>query len=79
MSVSKRPARLAEAVAVHLHTDGHKVSVVNPARIHAYGKSMLRRNKTDKLDAELMHNSVWRRSRSPGHRRLPPSASYVRW
>jgi transposase len=43
-----------EAVAVHLHTDGHKVSVVNPARIHAYGKSLLRRNKTDKLDADLI-------------------------
>jgi transposase len=43
-----------EAVATYLHEAGHKVSVVNPARIHAYGKSMLRRNKTDKLDAELI-------------------------
>lgn len=43
-----------EAVAEYLHGLGHKVSVVNPARIHAYGKSLLRRNKTDKLDAELI-------------------------
>lgn len=43
-----------EAVAEYLHKAGHKVSVVNPARIHAYGKSLLRRNKTDKLDAELI-------------------------
>jgi transposase len=43
-----------EAVALYLHEAGYKVSVVNPARIHAFGKSLLRRNKTDKLDAELI-------------------------
>lgn len=43
-----------EAVAEYLHEAGYKVSVVNPARIHAYGKSLLRRNKTDKLDADLI-------------------------
>lgn len=46
--------RLWEAVAEYLHAAGHVVSVVNPARIHAYGKSLLRRNKTDKLDADLI-------------------------
>jgi transposase len=43
-----------EALATFLHTAGYTVSVVNPARISAYGQSQLRRNKTDKLDAELI-------------------------
>jgi transposase len=43
-----------EAIATYLHEAGHKVSVVNPARIHAYGKSLMRRNKTDQLDADLI-------------------------
>jgi transposase len=43
-----------EAVAWYLHEAGHKVSVVNPARIYAHSKSLLRRNKTDQLDAELI-------------------------
>lgn len=37
-----------------LHKEGHLVSVVNPARIKAYGESDLRRNKTDKADAKLI-------------------------
>lgn len=41
-------------VAEELYESGHKVSVVNPARISAYSKSQLRRNKTDKLDAEVI-------------------------
>lgn len=45
---------LWEAVAEYLYEAHYKVSVVNPARIHAYGKSQLRRNKTDKLDADLI-------------------------
>jgi transposase len=43
-----------EAVALSLHEAGYKVSVVNPARIYAHGKSLLRRNKTDQLDAALI-------------------------
>lgn len=43
-----------EAIAVYLHEAGYKVSVVNPARIHAHSKSLMRRNKTDQLDAELI-------------------------
>ena len=43
-----------EAIALYLHEAKYKVSVVNPARISAYSKSLLRRNKTDKLDAELI-------------------------
>ncbi len=35
-------------------TGGVRVSIVNPARIKAYGDSELARNKTDKLDAGLI-------------------------
>jgi transposase len=43
-----------EALAEHLVQTGHRVSVVNPARIAYYGRSELRRNKTDKEDADLI-------------------------
>lgn len=43
-----------DEVALFLHEAGHTVSVVNPARIKAYGASQLRRNKTDQLDAALI-------------------------
>ena len=43
-----------EALAEFLHQKGYAVSVVNPARIHAYADSQLRRNKTDKLDATVI-------------------------
>lgn len=46
--------RYWEELAFYLHEQGHKVSVVNPARIHHYAKSQLARNKTDKLDAEII-------------------------
>jgi transposase len=44
----------ANALAEYLHTAGHRVSVVNPAVIQAYGRSRLTRNKTDALDADLI-------------------------
>lgn len=43
-----------EALADFLFQQGYWISVVNPARIKAYGNSKLRRNKTDKADAELI-------------------------
>ncbi len=43
-----------ERVAECLHQQGYPVSVVNPARIKAFGQSQLRRNKTDKADALLI-------------------------
>ncbi len=43
-----------DGVACFLHEAGHTVSVVNPARISAYAKSQLQRNKTDQLDAALI-------------------------
>jgi len=41
-------------LADFLHAQGVRVSIVNPARIKAYGDSELARNKTDKLDAGLI-------------------------
>ena len=55
-----------ERIAVCLHTAGFAVSVVNAAQIKYFAKSMLRRGKTDKMDAELiarygaaMHPARW--------------------
>lgn len=44
----------ADAVALALHEAGHKVSLVNPALIRAFGQSQLKRTKTDKADAQLI-------------------------
>ena len=44
----------SEALAVHLYQAGHTVSLVNPARIKAFGQSELQRNKTDRADATLI-------------------------
>ncbi len=41
-------------LADFLHAQDVRVSIVNPARIKAYGESELARNKTDKLDAGLI-------------------------
>lgn len=44
----------ADAIAATLHQAGHKVSLVNPARIRAFAQSQLLRTKTDKADAQLI-------------------------
>jgi transposase len=46
--------RYGEALATFLYQSGYTVSIVNPARIHAYAKSKLQRNKTDRTDAKLI-------------------------
>jgi transposase len=46
--------RYWEALAEYLFDQGYQVSVVNPARIRDYARSKLVRNKTDKLDADLI-------------------------
>lgn len=46
--------RYGEDLALFLHEHGIAVSVVNPARIKAYGQSQLQRSKTDRLDAALI-------------------------
>lgn len=43
-----------DGIAAYLFERGYAVSVVNPARIKAYGESKLRRFKNDKGDAELI-------------------------
>lgn len=46
--------KLWESLAEFLYDKGFHVSVVNPVRVKGYGKSELRRSKTDVLDAELI-------------------------
>lgn len=43
-----------DALARYLYEAGHQVSVVNPARIKAYGQSQLQRTKNDQADADLI-------------------------
>jgi transposase len=44
----------SEELALYLHQQGHRVSVINPARIKAFGQSELLRNKDDRPDAGLI-------------------------
>jgi len=46
--------RYGQALAEYLYAHHYPVSVVNPSRIHHYGRSKLRRSKTDKSDAQLI-------------------------
>lgn len=64
--------RYGDDLALFLHEAGYQVSVVNPARIHAYGASQLRRNKTDKQDAKLIAHFCWTQSPALW---TPPSAA----
>lgn len=43
-----------DVLAQYLHDAGHVVSVVNPARIKAYSRSQLKRNKNDREDSKLI-------------------------
>lgn len=43
-----------EALALHFHQEGFPVSVVNPAQVKYYARSVLQRGKSDALDAELI-------------------------
>lgn len=43
-----------DGLATWLYDTGHRVSVVNPAIIHAYARVQLARSKTDALDADLI-------------------------
>jgi len=47
-----------DAVALALHDAGHRVSLLNPQAIAAYGRSQLRRAKTDPTDAALIADYV---------------------
>ena len=43
-----------EDLAIFLHEAGHRVSIVNPARIKGFAQSELIRTKTDKMDAGII-------------------------
>jgi len=43
-----------EGLAHFLHQKKYPVSVINPLQIRAYARSQLRRNKTDRVDAEII-------------------------
>lgn len=64
-----------EALALHLFTAEHMVSVVNPAAIKAFAGSCLSRTKTDRVDAELIARFC-RVQQPPGW--TPPAAEVRR-
>lgn len=51
-------SRYGEALALFLHQGGVRVSVINPARTHAFAQSELARTKTDRADAALIARFV---------------------
>jgi transposase len=61
-----------EAVAEYLADAGHRVSVVNPAQIKAFGAAGLVRTKTDKVDAKLI--AEFCRAQSPEPWQAPSPA-----
>lgn len=63
-----------DGVSRYLFEQGLQVSVVNPARIKYYGSSKLRRNKTDKADAQLIAEYCEREKPALW---TPPAASFT--
>lgn len=53
-AVMEATGRYGEDLALFLYLEGHQVSIVNPAQIKYYGRSLLRRSKTDKIDSRLI-------------------------
>jgi transposase len=62
--------RYGEEVAEYLHGRGYPVSLVNPARVKAYGDSQLKRNKNDPQDARLIAHFC--ATQKPTHWTPPP-------
>ena len=54
-----------DALATWLADAGHRVSVVNPAVIHAYARTRLTRSKTDQIDADLIADFTATQAPSP--------------
>jgi transposase len=50
-AVMEATGTYGEDLALYLYQAGHRVSVVNPARIKAFGQSELQRTKNDRMDA----------------------------
>jgi transposase len=46
------------ALALWLHAQGHRLSILNPRRVKAYARSAGNRNKTDRLDAAVIADFV---------------------
>ena len=66
-----------ELLAETMYKRGYDVSVINPARIKAYGNSQMRRTKTDRLDATLIADYC--RTQSPRlWSPLPPETKELR-
>ncbi|MCA1668826.1 MAG: IS110 family transposase [Thermomicrobia bacterium] len=42
------------SLALHLHNAGYAVSVINPAQAHQFAKALLKRAKTDAIDAQTL-------------------------
>ncbi len=53
-TVMEATGRYGEDLANFLFVSGYKVSIVNPAQIKYYSRSLLRRTKTDKVDCQLI-------------------------
>lgn len=67
----------SRALATFLHQCGHHVSVVNPALIKAFGRSLNLRSKTDRVDAHLI--AAYARERRPAcWKPLPPQHQKLR-
>jgi transposase len=60
-------------LAVTLHEAGYAVSVVNPAQVHDYVKSLPRKGKTDALDAGYLTQFAFERRPAPW---TPPPTIY---
>jgi transposase len=48
----------SQALALWLHAQGHRVSLLNPRRVKQYARSAGQRNKTDRLDAAMIADFV---------------------
>lgn len=57
--------RYGENLAYFLHDAGFVVSIVNPSCVKNYGRSKLRRTKTDKVDAALIAEYCLKESPTP--------------
>jgi len=64
--------RYWESAADFLFEQGHRVSVVNPARVRKYADSQLARTKTDQMDAALIADFC--RTQQPEQWTPPPPA-----
>jgi transposase len=53
-AVMEATGRYGEDFSHFLYVSGHEVSIVNPTQIKYYGRSLLKRAKTDRIDSQLI-------------------------